>query len=86
MDWSAFQEKARNATPDQPLPAKRYWIGVLRHDQSPDDPNLIEENFVWMKAHGVSDVPFLKAVASADACIESLYADCGSPICGPVRI
>ena len=54
MDWTAFQVKARAAMPDQTLPDKRYWIAVLRHDRSVED-SLVENDFVWMKAHGVCD-------------------------------
>jgi hypothetical protein len=53
MDWDALHLKAKNALPQQDLPAKRYWIGVLIHDRSPDQ-QLQEGDFVWMKAHAVS--------------------------------
>lgn len=53
MDWDDFERKAANAIPDQPLKAKRCWVGVFRHDQDPQHP-FTELDFVWMLGHGVS--------------------------------
>lgn len=53
MDWDDFERKAANAIPDQPLKAKRCWVGVFRHDQDPQQP-FTELDFTWMLGHGVS--------------------------------
>lgn len=53
MDWEEFHHKAKGVLPSQPLPPKRYWIGVLLHDRLLTD-DFQETDFVWMKAHGVS--------------------------------
>ena len=58
MDWDDFERKAANAIPNQPLKAKRCWVGVFRHDQDPQHP-LTELDFIWMLGHGVSLTPFL---------------------------
>jgi hypothetical protein len=52
MAWDAFHAKAKGALPNQEIPAKRYWIGVLHHDSSPEQ-QLSESDFQWMKAHAV---------------------------------
>jgi hypothetical protein len=53
MDWDGFERKAANAIPEQPLKAKRCWVGVFRHDQDPEQP-FTELDFIWMLGHSVS--------------------------------
>ncbi|OCK74971.1 hypothetical protein K432DRAFT_409418 [Lepidopterella palustris CBS 459.81] len=50
MNAAEFHEKAKLLKPDQQLPAKRYWVGVLFHHVVPDDI-LQEIDFLWIKAH-----------------------------------
>ena len=35
--WDTFERKAAQATPPEPLSAKRCWIGVLPHDRDPQE-------------------------------------------------
>jgi hypothetical protein len=53
LDWADFERKAANAIPEQPLKAKRCWVGVFRHDQDPEQP-FTELDFIWMLGHSVS--------------------------------
>jgi hypothetical protein len=50
MDWDTFHLKAKSVKPAQELPQKRYWVGVLLLDKTPEEP-LQETDFVWMKGH-----------------------------------
>jgi hypothetical protein len=52
MAWDALHAKAKGVLPNLEIPAKRYWIGVLHHDKSPEE-QLSESDFQWMKAHAV---------------------------------
>ncbi|OCL10223.1 hypothetical protein AOQ84DRAFT_387654 [Glonium stellatum] len=45
-----FHNLARRLKPDQQISAKRYWVGILHHDISPDDVSS-EADFLWIKAH-----------------------------------
>ncbi|KAF2271929.1 uncharacterized protein EI97DRAFT_240440 [Westerdykella ornata] len=50
MDWTLLHQKGRLACPKQPLPERRYWIGVLRHTHSPEQ-ELRESDFLWILGH-----------------------------------
>ena len=53
MDWGEFEQRAGRVIPDQPLKAKRCWIGVLLHDKNPRQ-EFNELDFIWMIGHSVS--------------------------------
>ncbi|KAF2660783.1 hypothetical protein K491DRAFT_711373 [Lophiostoma macrostomum CBS 122681] len=81
MDWISFQIKARRAIPNQRLPEKRYWIGVLRHDRSAAG-SLGENDFVWMKAHGKVTIDTVKtqyAIRNQDVEIDLHFSSAITP-------
>jgi hypothetical protein len=54
MNWDAFHEKAKRAIPPQEeLDPKRYWVGILNAEVSPEG-EVAELDFVWVKGHRVS--------------------------------
>lgn len=53
MDWDDFQRRAKGLVPKQYLKPEKLWIGVLRHDKSPES-SLTESDFIWNKGNQVS--------------------------------
>ncbi|KAH7117730.1 hypothetical protein B0J11DRAFT_90327 [Dendryphion nanum] len=52
MDWAALQRQiCVDAKPPEELPAKRFFVGVLYHDKSLEQPSFVEADFLWIKAH-----------------------------------
>jgi len=53
QDHAHLHEKAKGFRSGSILPSGRYWIGILHPNLKPNDVKTTN-NFVWIKAHGVS--------------------------------
>lgn len=56
MNWDKFREKAVVCRPIEPLPPKRYYVGILDHEKPLDVP-FDQTDFLWVAAHSVSCSP-----------------------------